>query len=123
MVAVEDAVIEITIMVPGIGHIVEINTKITTKEGEITVTEVVIEIIGPITEITVGPETGTVTEMAVGMTIDQLTEEMIVIKGMVIGAKIAVDLGTEIEEIEAAPGRVPNPGVVPKTDMKVEGRV
>ena len=48
---------------------------------------------------------------------------MIVIKGMAIGTKIAVDLGTEMEGIEAAPGRVPNPGVVPKTDMRVEGRV
>ena len=57
------------------------------------------------------------------MTIDQITEEMIVIKGMAIGIKIMVDLGIEMEGIEAAPGRVPNPGAVPKTDMRVEGRV
>ena len=57
------------------------------------------------------------------MTIDQIIEEMIVIKGMAIGTKIAVDLGTEMEEIEAAPGRVPNPGAVPKTDMGIEGKV
>ena len=83
----------------------------------------VIGFIGPITETTVGPGTGTITEMIVGMTIDQITEEMLVIKGMAIGTKIAVDLGTEMEEIEAAPGRVPNLGAVPKTDMRVEGRV
>ena len=47
---------------------------------------------------------------------------MIVVKGMVIGAKIMADLGTEIEGTEAAPGRVPSPGVVPKTDPKIEGR-
>ena len=29
-----------------------------------------------------------------------------------------VDLGTEMEEIEAVPGRVPNPGAVPKTDTR-----
>ena len=83
----------------------------------------VIGIIGPITEITVGPDTGTITEMIVGMTIDQITEEMIVIKGMAIGPKITVDLGTKMEEVEVAPGRVPNPRAVPKTDMRVEGRV
>ena len=48
---------------------------------------------------------------------------MIVIKGMATETKITVDLGTEMEEIEAAPGRVPSPGAVPKTDMRVEGRV
>ena len=110
-------------MVPETDHIVEIGIKIVIEEGEITVTEVVIEIIDPITEITVGPEIGTVTEMALGITIDQITEGMIVIKGMVIEAKIAVDLGTEIGGIGVAPGKVPNPGVVPKTDTKVEGRV
>ena len=57
------------------------------------------------------------------MTIDQIIEGMIVIKGMAIGTKIAVDLGTEMEEIEAVPGRVPNPGAVPKTDMRIEGSV
>ena len=81
------------------------------------------EIIGPITEITVGPEIGRVTEMAIGITIDQTTEGTIVIKGMVIEIKIMVDLGTEMEEIRLAPGKVPNAVAVPKKDMKVEGRV
>ena len=61
--------------------------------------------------------------MIIGTTIDQITEGTIAIKDIAIGTKIAVDLGTEIEEIEAAPGRVPNPGVVPKTDMRIEGKV
>ena len=42
---------------------------------------------------------------------------------MAIGSKIVVDLGTEMEEIEAVTGRVPNPGAVPKTDMRIEGKV
>ena len=104
-------------------HIVRIGIKIAIEEGEITVTEVAIEIIGPIIEITVGPEIGTATEMIIGITMDQTTEGMIVIKGMVIEAKIMVDLGTEIGGIRVAPGKVPNPGADPKTDMKVEGRV
>ena len=116
-------VIGIIIIAPGIGHIAGTGIKTTTEEGEAIVTEVVIGIIGPITEITVGPETGTIAEMIVGMTIDQITKEMIVVKGMAIGTKIMVYLGTEMEEIEAVPGRVPNPGVVPKTDMRVEGIV
>ena len=37
---------------------------------------------------------------------------------MAIETKIAVDLGTEMEEIEAVPGRVPNPGTVPKNRYK-----
>ena len=74
----------------------------------------IIEIIGPITETAVGPETETVTEMAIGMTIDWIIEGMIAIKDMAIGTKITVDLGKEMEEIEAVPGRVPNPGAVPK---------
>ena len=83
----------------------------------------IIEIIGPITETAVGPEIETVTEMIIGMTIDQITEGTIAIKDMTIGTKIAVDLGTKMEEIEAAPGRVPNQGVVPKTDTRIEGKV
>ena len=74
-------------------------------------------------EIIVGPEIGTATEMIIGITIGQTTEGMIAIKGMVIEAKIMADLGTEIGGIQVAPGKVPNPGVDPKTDMKVEGRV
>ena len=42
---------------------------------------------------------------------------------MAIGTKIAVDLGTEMEGIEATPGSVPNPGPVPRTDMRIEGKV
>ena len=110
-------------MVPETDHIVKIGIKIAIEEGEITVTEVAIEIIGPTTEITVSPEIGTVTEMTIGITIDQTTEEMIVIKGMVIEVKITVDQGTEIGGIGVAPGKVPNPGVVPKTHLKVEVRV
>ena len=101
-------------------HIVEIGIKIAIEEEENIVTEVVMEIIGPITEITVDPEIETVTEVAIGITIDQITEGMIVIKGMIIEVKIAVDLGIQIEGIGVALGKVPNPGVVPKTDTKVE---
>ena len=61
--------------------------------------------------------------MIVGMTIDQIIEGMIAVKGMAIGTKIKVDLGTEMEGIEVAPGRVPNPGAVPRTDMRIEGKV
>ena len=104
-------------------HIVRISIKIVIEVGEITVTEVAIEIIGPTIEIIVGPEIGTATEMIIGITIDLTTEGMIAIKGMVIETKIMVDLGTEIGGIGVVPGKVPNPGVDPKTDMKVEGRV
>ena len=78
------------------------------EEGKIIVIEVTAGIICPTTEITAGPETETV----IDMTID-----------MVTGTKIMVDLGKEIGGIEAVPGRVPNPEVVPKTDMKIEGKV
>ena len=57
-------------MVPETDHTVGIGIKTTTEEGEITVTELVIEIIDPITEITVGPEIGTVMQMAIGITLD-----------------------------------------------------
>ena len=60
----------IIIISPGIGHIAGTSIKTTTEEGETVITEVVIGIIGPITEIIVGPETETITEMIVGMTID-----------------------------------------------------
>ena len=83
----------------------------------------IIEIIGPITETAVGPETETVTEMTIGRIIDQIIEGTIAIKDEAIGTKIMVDLGTEMEEIEAVPGRVPNLGAVPKTDMRIEGKV
>ena len=48
---------------------------------------------------------------------------MIVIKGMAIGTKIAVGTGIEMEGTEAFPGKVSNPGMVPKTDTRIEGRV
>ena len=116
-------VIDKTAMVPKTGHIVEIGIKIAIEEGEIIVTEVAIEIIYPITEIAVGPEKGTVIEMAIGITIDQITEGTKVIKGMVIEVKIMVDLGTETGGIGVVPGKVPNPGADHKTDTKAEGRV
>ena len=86
-------------------------------------TEVITEIIDPITEITVGPEIGMVTEMAIDITIDQITKGTMAIKDMVIEAKIVVDLGTETEEIGVAQEKVLHLGVAPKTDTKVEGRV
>ena len=60
--------------------------------------------------------------MMAGMTTDQITGEMIVIKGIGIETKITVGPGIEMEEIEAVPGKVPNPGTVHKTDMGTEGR-
>ena len=110
-------------MVPDIGHIVKINIKIIIEEGEIIRTELITEIIDTITGITVGPEIGMVTEMTIDITIDQITEGMMVIKDMVIEAKIMVGLGTETEEIGVAPEKVLNLGVAPKTDTKVEDRV
>ena len=112
-------------MVPGIGHIVEIDIKITIGEDEITTTEVVTEIIYPIIGITVGPEIGTVTEMLIGITTDQITEGKTVVKGMVIGTRTMADPGVEIEigGIGVAPEKAPNPEAVPKIDMKIEGRV
>ena len=98
-------------MVPELEHIVEISIKITTEAGEIITTEVVAGIIDP------------VTKMVIGITIDQVTEGMMVIKDMVIETKITIDLGTEIGGIGVAPGKVPNLGAVPKTDTKVEGGV
>ena len=112
-----------TIMVPEIGHIVEIDIKITIEEGEIITTEVITEIIDPITEITVGPVIGTATEMAIDIIIDQITEEMMAIKDTVIEAKIVIDLGTETDEIGVAQEKVLNPEAAPKTGTKVEDRV
>ena len=103
--------------------IVETGTKTTIEEGGITIIEVVIEIIGPIIETTVGPEIGAVTEMITDIPIDQTTEGKMVIKGMITEIKIMVDLGTEIGGIEAAPEKALTPEAVPKTDTKVEGRV
>ena len=46
---------------PEIGHIAGTDIRTITEEGETIVTEVITGITGPITEITVGPETGTIT--------------------------------------------------------------
>ena len=110
-------------MVLKIGHIAKINIKITIEGGETITIEAITVVIDPITEITVGPEIGMATEMAVDIIIDQITEEMMAIKDTIIEAKIMVDLGTETEEIEVAPEKVLNLGVVHKTGTKVEDGV
>ena len=74
--------------------IVKFGIKIAIEEEGIIVTEVVTEIIGPITEIIVGPETGIAIETATGTTIDQITEVVIVVKGIVIEVKVMVEIGT-----------------------------
>ena len=103
--------------------VVETSTKTTIGEEETTTLEVVIEIIGP--GITVGQEIGAITEMVTGITIGPITEGKTVVKGMVTEAKIAADLGIEIEigGIGAAPEKAPNPEAVPQINMRVEGRV
>ena len=57
--------------------------------------------------------------------IGPITKGKIVVKGMVIETKIMADLGIEIEigGIGVAPGKAFNPEAVPKTDMRIEGRV
>ena len=112
-------------MAPETDHIVETGAKTTIGEEEITVTEMVIEVIDPITEITVGPEIGAVTEISTDMSIGQITEEKIVVKGMVIEIKIVADLGIEIEigGTGVALEKASNPEVVPKIDMRIEDRV
>ena len=112
-------------MVLETNHIVETGTITTIGEEEITVIEVVIEIIGPIIEIIAGPEIGAVTEMVTDIPIDQITEGKIVVKGMVIETKITADIEIEIEigGIGVAPEKAPNPEAVPKTDTRIEGRV
>ena len=82
----------------------------------------IVEITGPITETAVGPEIETVTEMTIGTTIDKITEGMKAVKDIAVGTKNMVDLGTEIEEMEAVPGRVPNPETTPKTVTKIEDK-
>ena len=112
-------------MVPETDHIVETSTKTIIGEEEITVIEVVIEIIGPIIGIIVGQERGIVTEMAIGIPIDQITEGKIGVKDTVTETKITADLGTEtkIEGIGVAPGKVLYPEAVPKIDTRTEDRV
>ena len=104
---------------------VQTSTETTIGEEETITIEVVIEIIGPITEITVGPEIGIITEMVTGIAIGPITEGKTVVKGMVTETKIAADLGIEIEigGIGAAPEKAPNPEAFPKIDTRVEGRV
>ena len=94
-------------------------------EEEITAIEVVIENIGPIIEISVGPEIGAVTEMVTGIPTDQITKGKTVVKGMVIETKIVADPGIEIEigGIGVAPEKAPNPEAVTKVDTRIEGRV
>ena len=60
--------------------------------------------------------------MKVGMTINQITGEMMAIKGMPIGTKIVVGLGIEMKVTEAVPGKVLSPGMVHKTDTGTGGR-
>ena len=91
------------------------------EEEETIATEVITEVIGPITETAVGLEIETIIEMTISMTIEHITEGTMIIKNIVIGIKIAVGPGTE--DIEAVPGRVPSLGTVPKTDTKIEGKV
>ena len=101
-------------------HIVETQYQNNYREEETTATEVVLEIIGPIIGITVGPEIGTVTEMVIGITIDQITEGKTVVKGMVIETRTTADPGIEIEigGIGVAPEKAPNPEAVPKIDTE-----
>ena len=108
-------------------HIVEINTKIAKGEGETTTTEVVIEITGPIIGISVGPRIGTVTEMVIDTTLDQILVGKGVTKGMVIETKTVenTEIGIEIGGIEVAPEKVPNTEAVvdSKIGTRIEGRV
>ena len=60
--------------------------------------------------------------MTVGMAIDQITGEMITIKGMAIEIKISVGPEIEMKETEAVPGKVLSPGMDHKTDIRTEGR-
>ena len=112
-------------MVIGTDPVVETNVKTAIGEEETTTIEVVIETIGPIIGIAVGPEIGIVTEVVPGITIDQITEGKAVVKGMVIETRTMADpeIGIEIGRIGAAPEKAPNPEAVPKIDMRIEGRV
>ena len=94
---------------------------------EITITEVVTGIIGPIMGITVGPKIGTTSKMVISTITGQIIEGKTVTTGMVTEIRTAADPGIEIEIGEAgvAPEKVPNPEAVvdPKTDMKIGDRV
>ena len=117
-VGTEDEVTETITITPEIGHTAGNSIKTITEEEEITVTE----IIGPTAETTVGPETEMAIGMKVGMTIDQITGEMMAIKGMAMGTMIMVGPEIEMKETEAVPGKVLSPGMVHKTDMGTGGR-
>ena len=106
-------------------YIVETGTNTIIGEEEITVIEVVIGITGPIIGITVVQERGTVTEMATGIPIDQVTGGKTVVKDMLIETKIVTDLGieTEMGEIGVAPGKALNLEAIPKINTRTEGRV
>ena len=67
---------------PEIGLIAGTITRIIIEEEEITLVMEVIETIDPITEIVVGLERETTTEMATGTITDQTTEGTIVTKGI-----------------------------------------
>ena len=55
---------------PEIDCIAEIGIKTTMEEEETIATEVITEVIGPITETAVGPEIETIIEMTTGTTIE-----------------------------------------------------
>ena len=79
----------------------------------------VIETTDPITGILVGPETGKITEMGIGTTIDQIIEGMIVIKGMQIEIRTTVGLEEGIE-LGVVQEKVPNPEVTIILGIRVE---
>ena len=114
-------------MVLGTDHIAEISIKITIGEDEITITEVVIGIIGPLIGITAGPEIETITGIVTGTIIHQIIEGKTTPKGMVIETRTTADPGIEIEigGKGVAPEKAPNPEAVvdPKIDMRIGGRV
>ena len=94
---------------PEIGLIAETSTKIIIEEEE-TTKEVVIETTDPITGIVVGPKIGTIMEMGIGTTIDQIIEGTTVTKGMETEIRTAVGLEKGIE-IGVVQEKVPNPKV------------
>ena len=82
-VETEVVVIDKITIGPEIGLIAGTITRIIIEEEETTmVIEVVIETIGPITEIVVGLERETIIAMGIDTTIDQTTEGTIVTKGV-----------------------------------------
>ena len=100
-------------MVLDTNPIVETSTKTTIEEEETITIEVVIEIIGPITGITVGQEIGAVTKTVISTTIGLVIEGKIIVKDMATETKVGIvaDPGIDIEigGIGAAPEKAPNP--------------